>query len=134
IVDSSGDLFGTTQSGGAAGGGTGFGLSPPPARRGAFPILAAPSGSGGPSGDFLLSTAWNLYPATTGAGSDGFRSVFELTLSNGRWTYRSLHDFSGGMDGATPYSSLLLGANGILYGTTSAGGAYGQGVIFQIDP
>jgi len=43
-----------------------------------------------------------------------------------------LHDFTGGLDGGTPYGGLALDANGNLYGTASVGGAYGNGVVFQV--
>ncbi len=44
----------------------------------------------------------------------------------------SLYWFTGGADGATP-NGLTLGSNGVLYGTTQAGGAYNQGTVFSIN-
>jgi uncharacterized repeat protein (TIGR03803 family) len=57
-----------------------------------------------------------------------------LTPSFGRWAYTSLHDFTGGVDGGTPYSSVVFDTNGDLYGTASAGGAYRFGTVFEITP
>jgi uncharacterized repeat protein (TIGR03803 family) len=45
-----------------------------------------------------------------------------------------LHAFSGS-DGASPgWGSLLLDSAGNLYGTTGAGGAHNDGVVFKITP
>ena len=60
--------------------------------------------------------------------------MFKLTPSNGGWTYTSLHDFTNGSDGSYPYSNLVFDARGNLYGTASAGGANGLGVVFKIAP
>ena len=43
-----------------------------------------------------------------------------------------LHSFTGA-DGANPYAGLIRDAEGNLYGTTTAGGAYGYGVVFKVD-
>jgi uncharacterized repeat protein (TIGR03803 family) len=45
-----------------------------------------------------------------------------------------LHDFSGGADGQFPYSNVVFDSNGNMYGTTSEGGAYGYGVVWEITP
>ena len=49
--------------------------------------------------------------------------------------YSVLHQFGGGaFDGAQPYGSLSVGGDGLLYGMTSAGGAYDRGTVFSYDP
>lgn len=58
--------------------------------------------------------------------------MFKLTPSNGGWIYTDLHDFTGGSDGGLPRSSVVLDANGNLYGTASIGGANGYGVVWEI--
>jgi len=61
--------------------------------------------------------------------------VFELTpFGDATWTYTSLHDFTGDIDGGEPWSNLVFDANGNIYGTASAGGANGYGVVFEITP
>ena len=87
-----------------------------------------------------MDGAGNLYGPTANGGL-GFGTVFKLTPSNGGWTYTSLHDFTGGSDGAFP-SALVFDANGNLYGTGGwkqrsscpSGGGYGCGVIWEITP
>ncbi len=45
-----------------------------------------------------------------------------------------IHAFTGGSDGATPYSTLTPDGNGNLYGTTFLGGAYGMGTVYELSP
>lgn len=64
--------------------------------------------------------------------------MFKLTPSAGGWTYTLLHEFTYD-DGANPYAEVAIGANGRIYGTTSAGGTHfcggaGCGVVFEITP
>ncbi len=46
--------------------------------------------------------------------------------------YKILYNFAGGTDGATPFDGLALDAAGNLYGTTTAGGASGNGAVFEL--
>jgi len=62
-------------------------------------------------------------------------AVFMLTP--GAWAqtkFKTLYKFTGGADGAFPYADLIFDQAGNLYGTTSDGGAYGGGVVFQLTP
>jgi uncharacterized repeat protein (TIGR03803 family) len=49
-------------------------------------------------------------------------------------TERVLHAFSNNGQGEFPYTGLILDTAGNLYGTTGAGGAYGQGTVFELSP
>jgi len=136
IIDSSGNLYGTTTNGGSGGGGTVFELSP---AMGGWTYNVVYSFTGctgcGPLGKLVMDAAGNLYGTTNADGANGKGSVFELTPEGGgTWTYTSLHDFTGGGDGAYPWSNLVLDASGNLYGTASAGGTKGAGVVFEITP
>lgn len=57
-------------------------------------------------------------------------------LITGAWaqTATILYSFTGGKDGANPKSQLVLDKTGNLYGTTTAGGANGQGEVFELTP
>src|SRR5450755_816204 len=47
---------------------------------------------------------------------------------------RILHSFSNNNQGEFPVTGLIVDAAGNLYGTTSSGGAYGQGTVFELSP
>ncbi len=47
-------------------------------------------------------------------------------------SFKVVHDFSGKADGANPLNGLLLSSNGVLYGTATWGGAYGNGTVFSL--
>lgn len=70
-----------------------------------------------------------LYGTCPGGGAYGYGAIFSRA-TNG--AVSTLYSFTGGADGATPEAGLTLGADGNYYGTTTAGGAGSNGVIFQI--
>jgi uncharacterized repeat protein (TIGR03803 family) len=49
-------------------------------------------------------------------------------------TYKVLHAFGAGTDGGGLWSSVVFDGKGSLYGTTSGGGLYGAGTLFQLTP
>ena len=141
IFDDAGNLYGTTTYGGANSGGTVFQLTPSGGGWTFNLIYALPGGNGshGPEAKLARDSAGNLYGTTVKDGAYGYGTVFKLTPTDGGWTYTSLHDFTGGRDGANPYGAIALDANGNLYGTTLIGGnmnsncqAGSCGVVFEI--
>ncbi len=69
----------------------------------------------------VMDPAGNLYGVGDG-GAFGHGAVYKLTHSDNGWSYSTLHDFTGGSDGASPAGPLALDANGNLYGSAQAGG------------
>ena len=74
-----------------------------------------------------------------GVAVDGADNVYVADLENstirrGVPPFATLHSFTGGSDGGSPIASLVRGSDCNFYGTTSAGGANSNGVIFQITP
>ncbi|HEY5176349.1 MAG TPA: choice-of-anchor tandem repeat GloVer-containing protein [Terriglobales bacterium] len=137
IIDSSGNLYGTTSCCGYGGGGTAFELMPGSGGGWTFNTLYRLPGNGvglGPVDKLLMDGAGNLY-GTSYQGGDiygGRGAVFKLSFSNGRWWYTSLHDFAGPPnDGAEPHSNLVFDASGNLWGTTTRGGQHDAGVVFE---
>jgi uncharacterized repeat protein (TIGR03803 family) len=60
--------------------------------------------------------------------------VLVATLAAQAQTFKVIHDFTGGADGANPYAGLArVGANSF-YGTADFGGTAGQGVVFLLTP
>jgi uncharacterized repeat protein (TIGR03803 family) len=82
-----------------------------------------------PSGD-LLGTTWGngIIPCGVTCGT-----AFRLSTSvrSNRHNLEVLYRFKG-TDGGAPDSSLILDPSGNLYGTTQGGGAFGDGVVFEI--
>jgi len=135
VMDTSGNLFGTTSMRGPNGGGTVFELTPQNGSWIFTTLYSFSAQEGQPLGTLTMDLQGNLY-GTTNAG---FGTVFELTRGVGGWTYRLLHSFTGGTDGANPSNAgVTLDANGNIYGTAAGGGSencfQGCGVVFEISP
>lgn len=72
-----------------------------------------------------------LYGTTTQGGANGEGVIFSFNSTT--FAYTVLFNLSSA-DGSVPYAELMQnGTGGLLYGTTSEGGANGQGVIFSFD-
>ena len=138
ILDGLGNLYGGTSYGGSNYGGTAFELIPEPNGSWTYGVLYNFVFSGnttpGPLCGLTRDTAGSLYGTTFGDGAYGFGSVFKLTPSDDGWVYTDLHDFTGGNDGRYPAGSVVFDQAGNFYGTTTGGGAYGYGVIWEITP
>ena len=96
-----------------------------------------------PSGEEPLGTlifekgSGGLYGTTYNGGTYGNGTVFKLTPSGSGYTESVLHSFTGGADGDNPGAGLTFGRNGVLYGTTTAGGQKrpaGRGTVFKLTP
>jgi uncharacterized repeat protein (TIGR03803 family) len=148
VFDAKGNLYGTTQAGGANIYGTVFELSPKAG--GAWTEKALHSfnedGKDGvyPVASLIVDALGNLYGTTGGGGTYGGGIVFELApKEDGTWTEKILHSFNDdGKDGYASSAGLVLDASGNLYGTTFYGGGggcnegntHGCGTIFELAP
>jgi len=136
ILDSAGNLYGATVNG-PTGDAPVYQLSPSGNGWNYAALYDFPDCLGcGPAANLAMDSAGNLYGTTRGLGQtqDPYGSVFKLTPSSQGWIYTDLHDFTGGSDGNSPYSSVVIDANGNLYGTASAGGTYDYGTVWEITP
>jgi uncharacterized repeat protein (TIGR03803 family) len=134
IADANGDLFGTTSSGGASGDGTVFELTPNGSSY-TLNTLVSFSGTDGafPTSSLIADANGDLFGITNQGGANGVGTVFELTPNGSSYTLNTLVSFSfSGTDGAYPQGSLIVDANGDLFGTTVGGGASGDGTVFEI--
>jgi uncharacterized repeat protein (TIGR03803 family) len=151
IRDPAGNLYGSTQVGGATstcnppyGCGVVFKLS----GTGAESVLHSFTGGAdgvGPIAGLIQDAAGNFYGTAAGGGaastcnlSYGCGVVFNLSPTGAE---RILYSFTGGADGASPEAGLIRDAAGNLYGTTIAGGTttscrqtHGCGVVFKLVP
>jgi uncharacterized repeat protein (TIGR03803 family) len=133
IRDGAGNLYGTTQAGGSNGVGTVFELDASGAETVLYSFTGGADG-GLPLAGLVRDEAGNFYGTTFfgGASACGCGTVFKLDPTTGKETV--LYSFTGyPVDGATPEAGLVRDRVGNLYGTTSSGGAYGDGIAFKLD-
>jgi uncharacterized repeat protein (TIGR03803 family) len=130
-LDPAGNMYGTTQFGGASDYGTVFELD----AAGAETVLHEFSWTDGasPCAPLILSATGDLFGTTIYGGPNGNGTVFrmrgtELTV---------VYEFEGAPDGQNPFGGLVENVDGNLYGTTAGGGigncAGGCGTIYRID-
>lgn len=134
ILDSAGNLYGTTFDGGINGGGTVYQLSPSGGGWTFTTLYSFSGGYGGPYNKLTLDSKGNIYGFTNGDGANGLGSVFKLTPANGGWAFTDLYDFIGGSEGASPYGSVAVDSDGNVFGTAAVGGSQNQGIVFEITP
>jgi uncharacterized repeat protein (TIGR03803 family) len=130
VRDAQGNLYGTTQVGGAYGNGTVFKVDTTGKEMVLYSFTGGGDGAepyGGLVRDALLG---NLYGTTIKGGAYGVGTVFKVDTT-GKETV--LHSFTGTAgDGAYPWAGLVRDAKGNLYGTTAAGGS-AYGTVFEVD-
>jgi uncharacterized repeat protein (TIGR03803 family) len=132
IQDASGDLYGTTEGGGASGYGTVFIVNTIQKEIVLYSFAGPPNDGAYPYGSLVADASGNLYGTTESGGASGNGTVFMLEKTGEETVY---HSFAGPpKDGAYPYAGLVRDANGNSYGTTEGGGASRYGTVFTLDP
>jgi uncharacterized repeat protein (TIGR03803 family) len=130
VLDSSGNLYGTTYAGGTYGSGNVYRLSPSGSSwtySSLYNFKAGTDGVGPAFGSLAIGADRALFGTTEGGGY--FGTDFAICECPGREV--QLHSFGMGTDGAQPIGGVVLDSAGNLYGTTSEGGAYGNGTVFE---
>jgi uncharacterized repeat protein (TIGR03803 family) len=128
ISDAAGDLFGTTENGGADKDGTVFEIVKSTGKLTTLATFAGPNGAI-LQGSLTVDAAGDLFGTTVNGGADGDGTVFEIATATGELT--TLATFTGA-DGQSPYGDLTIDAAGDLFGTTNYGGADSDGTVFEI--
>jgi uncharacterized repeat protein (TIGR03803 family) len=137
VMDAAGNLYGTTFVGGAYGAGEVYELTPV---SDGWKETVLYNFTGGLDGadpyyaDVIFDGAGNLYGTTVQGGTFNQGTVFKLTPTGNGWSESVLYSFAGGKDGAWPYAGLIFSPAGNLYGTTSIGGVYSSGTVFELTP
>jgi uncharacterized repeat protein (TIGR03803 family) len=142
IMDKAGDLYGTTSEGGAYSFGTVFKLSREKGgvwtETGLYSFGSQSEDGVNPHGSLIMDKAGNLYGMTTGGGKYVYGEVFKLSPPAEKTGIRAetiLYSFgSYSIDGAYPFDGLIMDETGNLYGTTTGGGKYSFGTVFQMSP
>jgi uncharacterized repeat protein (TIGR03803 family) len=85
-----------------------------------------------PRGALLLGSDGALYGTTQNGGTNaGCGTVYRLNADGSGFV--TLHHFCAtDSDGAFPYAAVMEGSDGLLYGTTHAGGEFGRGTVFKL--
>ena len=143
VQAANGNLYGTTEVGGARGLGTAFEITP----SGTFTLLYSfcsqsdcTDGSNpsalvqASNGDFYGTTAYGGASDNCESAHNGCGTIFKITPSG---TLTTLYSFClqiGCADGEYPSAGLVQATDGNLYGTTYAGGAKLYGTVFRVSP
>lgn len=138
LLDSAGNLYGTTNLGGSGkcndgegliiGCGTVFELSP--ARNGWSETILynfSKSEQNMPGSPLIFAGDGSLYST---AGYD----VFQLAPDSGSWKKSTIYEFSEGIAGTILSGGVVFDAVGHLYGTTSSSGLDGYSTVFKLSP
>ena len=142
VLDSAGNLYGTTAFGGTANQGMIFKLDPAGQETVLYNFTGGADG-GVPYQGITRDSAGNIYGATWGGGINPYQGnaysgcgvVYKLDTSGNQTV---LHTFTCGPGGGNPVSGVVVDSAGNIYGTTPAGGdaraIYGKGVVYKVDP
>ncbi len=142
LILSGGVLYATAGGGGTNNTGTIFSLNTNGLPFTVLHIFAADAFTGGllqtnadgiGPNSLVLSDDGVLYGTAKGGGTNGYGTIFSISTNDD--SFSLLHTFKdaafGTKEGEEPESVLVL-ANGVLYGTTSMGGTNGTGTIFSM--
>ena len=131
LMDTKGNLYGTTDECGTSDLGTVFKVS----KTGEETVLHSFAG-GTTDGDYpfyaglLMDTEGNLYGNTYYGGASNEGVVYKLSKKG---TLTVLHSFAGGTtDGCYPYGTPAMDTRGNLYGTTEHCGASSYGIVWKV--
>ena len=148
VMDSNGQLFGTTINGGSAscnyggwkGCGTVYRLAHSQNGWKEKVLHRFVGGKDGmaPKSTLTVDSSGNLFGTTylggTGCNDGGCGTVFELSPTGGGWTETILYSFALGSDGYLPGGWVIFDLAGNIYGITGAGGTNSCGTVFELSP
>jgi uncharacterized repeat protein (TIGR03803 family) len=142
LADATGNLFGTTQFGGANGQGTVFkiantasGYVSPATILYSFCAQSNCPDGAQPVAGLIFDNVGNLFGTTQYGGANNAGTVFELAKSASGYAATILYSFCAQTkcpDGAFPVAGLLADATGNVFGTTQYGGLTGWGTVFEL--
>ena len=129
VVDTAGNMYGATFSGGSHNLGAVFKVTPTGTETVVYSFAGGADGSHPIAGLVRDKKTGNLYGTTVYGGTANSGTVFVLNPDTGVETV--IYSFKGGIDGANPYSSVVR-AGTTIFGTTYNGGAFGYGTVFKL--
>ena len=110
-----------------------------------YSFAGSPDDGNYPLAGLVFDRSGKAYGTTSAGGAYGGGTVFRLTppaTSGGAWSETVLYNFTGGSDGAGPFSGVILDQTGSLYGVTVGGGSgscfyqgvSGCGTVYKLSP
>jgi uncharacterized repeat protein (TIGR03803 family) len=138
VLDAAGNLYGTTQEGGAYNQGTIFELTPNSDGTWTYSIIhefnASTQQPSDPSGSLVIDAAGNIYGTAVNGGLYYDGAVYKLSFSGGAWTVTDLYNFTSDFS-YFPYPyGLAMSSAGTLYGVTLGDGEFGLGTVYELTP
>jgi len=139
LIDTAGDLYGTTTSGGARGFGVVFKVSKTGQATTLYNFTNVSGDGAYPNSTLIMDSEGNLFGTTEAGGGSttctvenvtGCGTVFELTPSGSSYKRSILAKFSGRWGGGFP-GGVTMGLNGNIYGIAEVGGNSNVGVFFE---
>ena len=133
IQASDGYLYGTTGSGGANNYGTVYKISTTGTFTNLYSFAGGISDGCNPYQGLKQGSDGYLYGLTSSCGAYSQGVIFKISTAG---VESILHAFAGGLDGSSGYyqggSTLVIAADGNLYGVNASGGLYGSGTVYKI--
>lgn len=133
VQGTDGNLYGTTDSGGANNGGVLYRISPAGQESVIFSFGSGVNTSpAAPNGTLIRTSTGLLYGTTDSGGTHYGGTLFSATTSG---VVATIYAFGGGganWSGTT--RAVTSGADGKLYGVSQNGGANGVGTVFSVSP
>jgi uncharacterized repeat protein (TIGR03803 family) len=136
LLINGGNLYGTTENGGAFGYGSIFKVTGKGAVETLYSFCALPDCADGahPSGRLRMDDLGNLYSNTYSGGAYNAGTIFRLSPSGAETVLYSFCSQPGCTDGEEPVASLVRDRRTNLYGTTQIGGISSYGIVFKLAP
>jgi uncharacterized repeat protein (TIGR03803 family) len=133
-LDTAGNVYGTTTTGGSSSDGIVFQLVRSATGEWTENVLYDFVSTVGctPVAPVWIDSAGNLYGTAAGCGVNNAGAVYELSPGSEGWTETTIHSFGGPLDGALPQSPLTPDKGGNLWGTTLFGGAENCGTVYVL--
>ncbi|HWE73563.1 MAG TPA: NF038122 family metalloprotease [Stellaceae bacterium] len=136
-MDNAGNLFGATETGGGAGGGTIFEIAKTADGYAGTPTtLASFDGTNGasPDGGFIIDSASDIIGSAAAGGANNDGTIFELVKTANGYSEPTILTNFDGTNGSEPQGHLITDANGDIFGTTYLGGEPNNdsGTVFEL--
>ena len=133
--DNAGNIYGTTEWGGAYQWGAAYELTPSQGGWKESVIYSfdasGPQGWGTPQTGLIMDPAGNLYGTTIWENNYAYGVTYQLTSSGSAWTGKVLYAFQNDINGYGP-EALTFDPSGNILGATAGGGPYGTGAVYEL--